>query len=161
MKHFIFALFIATTALAHANPVQSPKVYRDVAPPPSNVEEAEIAALFDRWNSALATGDAEKVSRLYAANGVLEPTISNEVRATPEDIQAYFVKFLKLAPQGTINYRQIRKLGPDAALDTGVYTFNLVKDGKAQQVHARYTYVYTKVGTDWKILNHHSSLMPE
>lgn len=161
MKSLFLALALASSALAHADVAHSPMSYRDVVATPTDVREAEIAALFDRWNLALASGDADQVTGLYADNGVLEPTVSNEVRATPADIKAYFVKFLKLSPRGTINYRQIRMLGADAALDTGVYTFNLKKDGKAQELHARYTYVYKKVGNDWKILNHHSSLMPE
>jgi uncharacterized protein (TIGR02246 family) len=39
-----------------------------------------VAAQFDRWNSALQTGDPEKVASLYAPDGVLLPTVSNKVR---------------------------------------------------------------------------------
>ncbi|AMO93294.1 hypothetical protein CFter6_0565 [Collimonas fungivorans] len=155
----ITALLISTTV--YAKNVETPRVYREVAAAPTNSREAEVAALFDRWNAALATGNADQVTKLYAADAVLEPTVSNEVRTTPAEIKSYFVKFLQMKPQGTINYRQIRFLGDNAALDTGVYTFNLTKDGKAKKVHARYTYVYKKVDSDWKILNHHSSMMPE
>lgn len=149
------------SSIAYAKDVETPKVYSSIAAAPINAREAEIASLFDRWNAALASGDADKVTGLYAPNAVLEPTVSNRVRTTPNDIKDYFVKFLKMKPQGTINYRQIRFLGDNAALDTGVYTFDLLKDGQHQSVHARYTYVYEKVDGDWKILNHHSSAMPE
>jgi len=161
MKRILITLALAASSLAHADTAQPPKVYLEAAAAPANAREAEIAGLFDRWNAALATGDAEQVTRLYAPDGVLEPTVSNEVRSTPAGIKDYFVKFLKMQPAGTINYRQIRLLGADAALDTGVYTFKLTKDGKPQQVQARYTYVYKKVDGAWKILNHHSSAMPE
>ena len=40
----------------------------------------ELAAQFDRWNMALQTGDPEKVAALYAPDGVLLPTVSNQVR---------------------------------------------------------------------------------
>jgi uncharacterized protein (TIGR02246 family) len=68
---------------------------------------------------------------------------------------------LKMKPQAVINFREIRMLADDAALDTGVYTFTLTQDGKSWKVQARYTYVYKKINGEWKILNHHSSSMPE
>lgn len=139
----------------------SPTVYSGLAPTPSGAAEKEIAALFDRWNAALATGDPAAVAGLYAPDGILEPTVSNQVRATPAAIQDYFTEFLKLKPQGVINYREIRVLDEDSALDAGVYTFSLTKDGQPTQVQARYTYVYEKIDGEWKIMNHHSSAMPE
>jgi hypothetical protein len=38
--------------------------------------QQEIAALFDEWNAALATGDPEKVADLYSPDAVLLPTLS-------------------------------------------------------------------------------------
>jgi len=162
---------LALTALAAALPAQAkskphaaahaPMVYTGLAAAPQSAAEREIAALFDRWNAALATGDAKKVAALYAPNGVLEPTVSNQVRATPAQIEDYFVHFLPLQPQGVINERFIRLLDDNTAMDVGVYTFTLHKDGKLKKVQARYTYVYEKIEGDWKIMNHHSSAMPE
>lgn len=34
-------------------------------------------------------------------------------------------------------------------------------DGKKTKVQARYSFLYHRVGNEWKILNHHSSAMPE
>lgn len=161
MKRILIIAALSFSAIAFAKDVEVPKVYREIATAPTDAREAQIASLFDTWNAALATGDADTVAKLYATDAVLEPTVSNQVRTTPAEIKDYFVKFLKSKPQGTINYRQIRILGDDAALDTGVYTFDLVRDGKHQKVHARYTYVYRKDAGGWKILNHHSSAMPE
>lgn len=140
----------------------APYVYRDVAQAPANVKDREIAGLFDRWNSALQTGDAKTVVDLYAPGAVLQPTVSNQVRTTPEQITDYFNHFLMLKPVGQINYREIRQLGTNVAMDSGVYTFTLTEaNGKKRQVQARYTFVYEQVGGQWKILNHHSSAMPE
>jgi len=160
MKKVLIALALAaSTTFAVAD--IAPKFYSSVVTAPVNAQEAEIAALFDKWNATLATGNPAKVASLYASDAVLEPTVSNEVRTTPAAIEDYFVKFLKMKPVGTINMRQIRMLGNDSALDTGVYTFRVTVDGKPRDVQARYTYVYKKVGGEWKILNHHSSAMPE
>ncbi len=141
-----------------ANPA---KTYTGQPAAPQAAAEREIAGLFDRWNAALATGKPDEVARLYAPNGVLAPTVSNEVRDTPEKIHEYFTKFLQMKPQGKINYRQIRVLDDNTALDTGVYTFSLNDSGKSSKVQARYTYLYEKINGEWKIMNHHSSAMPE
>lgn len=140
----------------------SPYVYREVAQAPANVKDREIAGLFDRWNSALQTGNVKSVVDLYAPDAVLQPTVSNQVRTTPEQITDYFDHFMALKPVGQINYREIRQLGSNVAMDSGVYTFTLTEsNGKVRHVQARYTFVYEQVDGQWKILNHHSSAMPE
>lgn len=119
--------------------------------------QQQIAALFDRWNDSLRTGDPDKVVANYAADGVLLPTVSNQARTDPAAIRDYFVKFLKGKPQGTIDDRFIR-VGCNVAQDVGNYTFRFA-DGKT--VHARYTYVYEYQNGKWLIAHHHSSAMPE
>lgn len=155
------ALTLAVQSAAFAAEAGKPMVYAGVASKPADARQAEIASLFDRWNAALATGNADEVTKLYAPDAVLEPTVSNHVRTTPTEIRDYFTSFLKSKPRGTINYQQIRLMDDNTALNTGVYTFDLVKNGKAQKVQARYTYVYEKLNGEWKIINHHSSAMPE
>ena len=119
--------------------------------------EAQIAGLFDRWNSSLATLDPDKVVANYAPDAVLLPTVSNKPRTKPAEIREYFVKFLKNSPQGQIDSRTI-KVGCNVAQDVGTYTFKF-KDGST--VHARYTYVYEWTGGNGLIGHHHSSAMPE
>jgi uncharacterized protein (TIGR02246 family) len=157
----IAAFFLLTTPLVHAVEV-TPYVYSTVAEQPSNVDDREIAALFDRWNAALKTGSANAVTSLYAPDAILQPTVSNKVRSTPAQIEDYFQHFLAAKPVGQINYREIRHLGPDAAMDSGVYTFTLTQaDGTKRDVQARYTFLYERLDGQWKIINHHSSAMPE
>lgn len=151
----------AAKAMANADAKAGPRQYIGTAAAPTSAQEREIAGLFDRWNAALRTGNPRTVAALYAPDGVLLPTVSNEVRVGPQAIERYFVDFLKMRPQGTINYREIRMLDDDTALDTGVYTFALAPDGAGKSVQARYTYLYERIGGEWKIVNHHSSAMPE
>ena len=120
-------------------------------------DEKAVAGLFDRWNASLKTLDPAKVTANYAPDGVLLPTVSNQPRATPAEINDYFVKFLKNQPQGVIDKRFI-KIGCNVAQDVGTYTFTF-KDGS--KVSARYTYVYQFRDGQWLISNHHSSAMPE
>lgn len=157
----IAALTLAAQTAVVAAESAKPMVYSGVASRPDDPRQAEIASQFDRWNAALTTGNADEVTKLYASDAVLEPTVSNQVRTTPAEIRSYFTSFLKMKPHGTINYQQIRVLDDTTALNTGVYTFDLVKNGKPQKVQARYTYVYEKLNGEWKIVNHHSSAMPE
>jgi uncharacterized protein (TIGR02246 family) len=118
----------------------------------------EIAALFDRWNQSLQTGDPNKVVANYAEHSILLPTVSNKPRLTPAEKQDYFVHFLENRPAGKIDFRDI-ELGCNSAVDAGLYTFTFAKTGDV--VHARYTYTYHWDGKQWLITSHHSSAMPE
>lgn len=128
---------------------------------PAAPAQQQIAALFNDWNAALATGDPQKVADLYAPDAVLLPTVSNKVRHSRAEIVDYFTKFLQSKPQGVIQDETVNVLDPTTALNTGVYEFTLTKDGRRQQVRARYTYVYELRDGKWLIVNHHSSAMPE
>ncbi len=117
----------------------------------------EITALFDEWNSALATGDPKNVAALYETNGILLPTVSNQVRHNPVEVEDYFVHFCAKGPSGKIDEANVRIFG-DIAINSGVYTFSF-KDGAT--VQARFTFVYRWNGQRWMIIEHHSSAMPE
>ncbi|MGH8273927.1 MAG: SgcJ/EcaC family oxidoreductase [Gammaproteobacteria bacterium] len=128
----------------------------------SSPTKSQIAKQFDIWNSALQTGNPKTVAALYCEPGaVLLPTVSNRVRTTQHGIVDYFTHFLKSKPVGHIDQSHIRILGPDAAINSGIYTFTLTNDGKTSKVQARYTYVYEKRHGKWCIMDHHSSTMPE
>lgn len=117
----------------------------------------EIAALFDRWNNSLKTGNPVKVNANYTDNAILLATISNKPRVNSVERIDYFKEFLSKRPVGKIDSRTI-KIGCNKAIDTGLYTFTL-KDGK--KVHARYTFTYRWDGHKWLISSHHSSVLPE
>lgn len=119
--------------------------------------EKAVSGLFDRWNDSLKTLDPAKVTANYADDAVLLATVSNIPRTTHAEINDYFVKFLKIQPQGVIDKRFI-KIGCNVAQDVGTYTFTF-KDGT--KVAARYTYIYAFSNGQWLITNHHSSAMPE
>lgn len=121
------------------------------------MRNSEIPALFEAWNSALQTGDPKQVVALYESNAILLPTISNQVRHNPEELEDYFVAFLDRGPSGVIDEANVRVFG-DVAINSGVYTFTF-KDGA--KVQARFTFVYRWNGQVWKIVEHHSSAMPE
>jgi len=120
--------------------------------------EQDIAALFDRWNQSLQTGDARKVVANYAEKSVLLATVSNTPRLDPAQKQDYFEHFLENKPFGRIDSRTI-EIDCTTAVDAGLYTFTFAKTGAV--VKARYTYTYKWNGSQWLITSHHSSAMPE
>lgn len=123
-----------------------------------STSEAEIAGLFDRWNKTLHTGDYSKVVANYAEKSILLPTVSNTPRLTRAEKEDYFKHFLKNKPSGTIDSQTIN-LGCNRAIDSGLYTFTFASTGDT--VKARYTYAYEWNDSEWLIISHHSSAMPE
>ena len=121
------------------------------------MSDNEIAALFEEWNSALQSGDPKQVASLYETNGILLPTVSNQVRHNHAEIEDYFVHFLVKGPVGRIDESNIRTFG-EIAINSGIYTFSF--SGGAT-VQARYSFVYRWNGQRWLIVEHHSSQMPE
>ncbi|MEV5507397.1 SgcJ/EcaC family oxidoreductase [Streptomyces orinoci] len=158
------ALALAAVLCAGIGPIAGaeaeaarPAVVRTTQPP----SRERIAALFDRWNAALRTGDAERVADLYARDAVLLPTVSSRIRTNRAGIVDYFEHFLLSKPVGRIQERYINVLSDTAAVDTGLYRFTLTnEDGSTSHVDARYTFVYVLRGGRWLILNHHSSAVP-
>jgi uncharacterized protein (TIGR02246 family) len=146
----LFGLIASLTLL-------SGPVFAVSAPDCVKIDNAQIEALFDKWNASLKTGNAKTVSENYLSDAVLLPTVSNKARLTDAERIDYFEHFLAKKPTGKIDTRTIR-LGCNKAIDTGTYTFTFADKST---VSARYTFTYAWDGKEWKISTHHSSAMPE
>jgi len=120
------------------------------------MSDVEIAKLFDRWNSAVQSGDPKKVTKLYDEKAILLPTVSNKVRHNHSEIEDYFRHFLAKGPRGKIYESNVRFFG-DIAINSGLYIFTF-ENGEI--VKARFTFVYAHKGEGWRIVEHHSSAMP-
>ncbi len=140
-----------------AAPIDSPSAGEIAVCAPATLHLAED--LFERWNEALKSGDAQRVSRCYAEDAVLLPTVSNVPRLSRSEIQDYFEHFLQKKPVGKVNQRNV-KLGCNKITDAGVYTFRIIDADRIEYVPARYTFVYESREGEWLIAHHHSSLMP-
>ncbi len=145
---------LAAAAPTPAMPAAAVPARSDECNPPF---KTEVAALFDRWNAALRSGDPIKVVANYAPDSVLLPTLSNRARFTAAEKEAYFTHFLQRRPEGRIDDRVI-EVDCNSAVDSGLYTFRFM-DGSS--VRARYTFAYRRVNEEWLISSHHSSAMPE
>lgn len=123
-----------------------------------DITESEVRALFELWNSALATGDSRIVASRYTKSPVLLPTVKDDPRTDFASVKDYFDSFLLKKPQGKILDGKIN-IGDGWASDAGIYEFTMGATG--DKVKARYTYNYVKEDGIWKIQHHHSSVMPE
>ena len=146
-----FLLGLVLFALFSLHPILSAEI---------TTSKADIENLFNQWNASLQTGSPEKVVDNYANDAILIPTVSNKVRHNHEEIEDYFEHFLLKKPVGTIDEEHIRIFG-DIAINSGLYTFDIVADGEHEKVKARYTFVYHKIDGKWLIVEHHSSVLPE
>lgn len=123
-------------------------------------DSAEIAQLLENWDAALQTRDPGTVAALYATDAILLPTVSNEVRKTPEAIRDYFTSFLKFQPRARVMDQNIR-LFDNLSVNSGVYEITLTGEEVETKVICRYTFIYRWYDGGWKIIEHHSSAMPE
>ena len=121
------------------------------------MRETIFETLFVEWNRALQSGDAERVTALYADDAILLPTLSNDIRHNHVEIKDYFVHFLHKGPTGVIDESNTRTFA-GILINSGIYTFSLADESSAQ---GRFTFVYRWGGERWLIIEHHSSLMPD
>jgi len=147
-----------TGRAAHNMPIDTASAVETAVCQPATKQLAE--ELFNKWNDALQTGNAKSVAALYAEDAVLLPTVSNLPRTTPSEIEDYFHHFLEKKPFGVIKERNIKQ-GCNKLTDAGTYDFEVISNGQKEIVAARYTFVYEYRNNQWKIVHHHSSMMPE
>lgn len=151
-------LFLATAVLSvlAASPVAAADTQTC-----ATISKEQVSALFDRWNTALQTGNPDEIVKVYAEDAVLLPTVSNKPRTNRAEIREYFVHFMEGKPVGHIDTSTIR-IGCNDVSNVGTYTFMLTdKEGKATPVAARYSFNYEFKDGNWLITHHHSSAMPE
>lgn len=120
--------------------------------------EQDIIALFDRWNTALKSGNPNRLVVYYGYEAVFLPDQSNKVHLTSADKRSYFREFMIKKPSATVDFRKI-EIHCNTATDTGLYTFTYGKS--SEKTNARYTFNYKWNGKQWLITSHHSSVMPE
>lgn len=150
MHRFVFLAIVVLALLCAATQVQARTEACQA------VSERQIAALFDRWNASLKTGDSAKVVANYAPRSILLPTLSDKPRVSVWEKETYFTHFLARRPVGRIDRRSIQ-IGCNWAVDAGLYSFRF-SDGSVARAHYIYTYRWS--GRRWLISSHRSSSVP-
>jgi uncharacterized protein (TIGR02246 family) len=116
---------------------------------------------FESWNDALQTKDAKKVAALYSPDATFLPTMLGEFKSGQEGAESYFEHFLLKNPRGTIIEDKVQSITPDSYLHSGHYNFELGPDNDRQISEARFSFLWSKVNGEWKIIHHHSSVKPQ
>lgn len=99
----------------------------------------------------------------YAKNAVLVGTFSEPIEIGKGEVLDYFINFLDKANLTcTILSNVNQALFCGLIISSGTYLFKYTdKDGKKKRVYARYTYCFKQIKGEYKIINHHSSELPE
>ena len=98
----------------------------------------------------------KQVTNLYLDNGILLGTFSNKERVGHELILEYFEKLLK-SPVEVNVVSEHPHVFESVAVNSGLYNFVT----NAKTINARFSFVYNKNNIGWKIILHHSSVLPE
>ena len=120
------------------------------------MSDSMTSELLQKWVAAIKSGDPKQVLSLYHGDGILLGTFSNKERVGHELILEYFENLLKSPVDVEIvsEHPHVLEL---AAVNSGLYNF--ITNGKT--INARFSFVYHKDNAEWKIVSHHSSVMPE
>ena len=120
------------------------------------MSDSIASELLQKWTSAVKDGDANQVVSLYHDDGILLGTFSNKERVGHELILEYFENLLK-SPVEVEIVSEHPIVFESVAVNSGLYNF--VTNDKT--INARFSFVYKKNNDGWKIISHHSSVMPE
>ena len=120
------------------------------------MSDSIISELLQKWVAAIKSDDPKQVTSLYHGDGILLGTFSNKERVGHELILEYFENLLK-SPVDVEIVSEHPHVLESAAVNSGLYNF--VTNGKT--INARFSFVYHKDNAEWKIISHHSSVMPE
>jgi uncharacterized protein (TIGR02246 family) len=122
----------------------------------------DVAAVARLWADTIGRADPDAMVRLYDEDAVLHGTRSPVIRRGHAAIREYFAEAAK-NPGLSMELREpmlIRVYG-DIAINTGNYSVTLIENGTPRTIPLRYSFVYHRIGNEWKIVDHHSSVTPE
>jgi len=117
-------------------------------------------AVVERWAKALSAGNLDEIVQLYAPDALFYGTTMPNVTATHDDLRKYFSATLPLKPTMKLAEHWTLEISNASVVDAGVYEFSRMRDGQLLSTRLRYSFVVAKRGDEWKIVHHHSSMMP-
>jgi uncharacterized protein (TIGR02246 family) len=125
----------------------------------ANAKE-EVSTATQAWRTAYDSRDPQKITEQYAKDAVFWGTSSKIVRATPEAIMEYFADAKKRPDARVEIIEQHIQIYGDVAINTGLYNFSDIQDGKRVPNPSRFSMVFQRRGDRWVLVQHHSSRLP-
>ena len=116
-----------------------------------------------KWAAANKLMNSASMVTLYHKNAVLWGTLATSVCTNHTQIKKYFTFLFGAGRTNlTVNFKKMQ-LHEDAGLvfNNGNYVFSWIVNNEPVSVTARFTFVYKKTEEVYKIIQHHSSIMPQ
>ena len=113
--------------------------------------------MLQTWIEKIRSNDANQVADLYHKKGLLLGTFSTTERSGQSLILDYFNNLLRSQQVDVEIITKHEYKSESIATASGLYNFIL----NDQKIEARFSFVFLKTKTKWKILSHHSSILPE
>lgn len=122
---------------------------------------ADPRDVLSRWVDAFNARDLDRICSLYADDAVLWGTFSPSLITSPQGLRDYFTRAFEPGMQASAELQafHLQPLG-SVAVASGTYHLRAVMAGQCRELPARFTVVLAPLHGSWKILTHHSSLMP-
>jgi uncharacterized protein (TIGR02246 family) len=125
----------------------------------------QVESTYQAWCNtiALAKGNPDKITKLYAPDAVLLPTLSAKILINRNHgLDEYFTSFTSKKNIQCKTNKILTQIYGNMAVSNGLYTFTYnEQNDKQKAVAARFTFVYKKENNDWLIVAHHSSILPK
>lgn len=123
-------------------------------------ERSAIQRSSAAWAQALNEHNPAKAASLYENHISLYATFKIQIN-NYKDLMQYFTRLTEKKDfHVKFNEEDIRVYGP-TAVNSGLYTFTYKQAEKTFEVPARFTFVYVLTPDGWRIVEHHSSVLPE
>jgi uncharacterized protein (TIGR02246 family) len=121
-------------------------------------DECQTSA--QRWAAAYSSNNLEKIVGAYSPDAILFGTNSPALAKGEAEIRKYFSRSPGSGNSVVIGSHQAVTLSESSAFVTGLYDFTIMRDGKPTPQPSRFTMVCANTGGDWRIVHHHSSILP-
>ncbi len=117
--------------------------------------------VINNWGRYINSGDLPSIVNLYSSDAILWGTFSNIIRNNSDLIEEYF-RGLFQKNSLCVNFNSIHtRLYSDIYLYSGTYEITY-KEIELVQFNSRFTFVVCKTkGDKYKIVEHHSSVIPD